>query len=129
QLRQRVGRIDAQEGVRPGRPNAVVADHLDASANAQAIGDTLVASGGHVEVSVERQAKPPIVAQGGARHFLGALSGLLVVARRKIRASRALRQMVPVVPPGAFYGTIALRALGTGRGQQVPREQASPERL
>ncbi len=126
QLRQWVRGVDAQVGVGPGCAGAVVAQHLDATPDAEAIRDPRVALRIDVEVAVQREPLPQIFAQRGARDLFGPLARLLVITRGKISASGPFGEVIPVVTPGSLDGAIAAGALGSGRGQQIPREQTSP---
>src|SRR5207237_4711349 len=106
QLRQRVRRVDAQERVRPRRPHAICADNLDAPAHSQPVGDAGVAARLYVEVAVEGEAVPEVIAEGRAGDLFSALPRFVVIARREISAGGALGQVIPVIPPGALDGAV-----------------------
>src|SRR5205823_3851139 len=75
ELGQRVGRVDAEIGIGPGWANAVLADDLDPTPDAQPIGHTVETARGQVEVALPSELLPQLVAQRQAGHFAGPVAG------------------------------------------------------
>jgi len=62
-LGQGVGRVDAEVGGRPGRVDARRAAYLDAPPDAQAIGQSGLARGGHVKIALVLELRPQVLVE------------------------------------------------------------------
>src|SRR5947209_6919445 len=97
-------------------------------ADGEPVGDARVPPRRHIQVAVHHHPLPHVVAKRVPGEFLGALSGLLIIARREVSPRRSFGQVVPVITPGTFDRSVAARAFRPWRGQEIPRQQPTPKR-